>query len=74
MIKRVHGGVLAVVGVAVIAVFSSAVAGAAVAPSPSSSVVVADISPELGQVVGTAQPVTVRFSAAVTVLPSYSVG
>lgn len=64
MIKRVRG-VLAVVGVAVIALASPAVAGAAVAQLPSSSALVAEISPEPGQVVGIAQPVTVRFSAAV---------
>ena len=56
---------LAVVGAAAIAFGSSAAANAPAAASVSSPALVVDISPGPGQVVGIAQPVTVRFSGPV---------
>lgn len=64
MIKGVRSA-LVMVGAAVIAVGSSAVADAPAAASVSRPALVVDISPGPGQVVGIAQPITVRFDGPV---------
>jgi lipoprotein-anchoring transpeptidase ErfK/SrfK len=65
-VRRAVQYVLAVVGVAAVAMVGSAPAGMAAVPGPGSDLAVTAISPAVGQVVGVAAPIEVTFAEPVT--------